>query len=330
MIRMEQRELGKTGRNVSVVGLGTWQLGADWGEVAESDAFAVLDAAVESGVTFFDTADVYGDGRSEQLIGRYLKGRPDAGVFVATKMGRRADQVPENYVLDNFRAWNDRSRANLGVDTLDLVQLHCPPTPAYTSDEVFDALDTLVAEERIAAYAVSVETCAEALAALARPGVASVQIILNPFRLKPLEEVLPAALAAGVGIIARVPLASGLLTGKYTADTVFAANDHRTYNRHGEAFDQGETFSGIEYETGLAAAAEFAGLAPEGATPAATALRWIIQQPGVSSVIPGARSVEQARANSAAAALPPLSPSTLEAVQELYDRRLRASIHPRW
>ncbi|WP_329060481.1 aldo/keto reductase [Streptomyces sp. NBC_01429] len=330
MIRMEQRVLGRTGREVSVVGLGTWQLGADWGDVAETDALAVLDAAVESGVTFFDTADVYGDGRSERLIGRYLKDRPDAGVFVATKMGRRAEQLPENYVLDNFRAWNDRSRANLGVDTLDLVQLHCPPSPVYSSDEVFDALDTLVAEERIAAYAVSVETCAEALTAIARPGVASVQIILNPFRTKPLEEVLPAARAAGVGIVARVPLASGLLSGKYTKDTVFAADDHRAYNRHGEAFDQGETFSGIDYGTGLAAAAEFAALAPAGATPAATALRWIIQQPGVSSVIPGARSVEQARANSGAAALAPLPEPVLDAVRALYERRLRDSIHARW
>lgn len=327
---MEKRVLGRTGREASVVGLGTWQLGADWGDVAEADAFAVLDSALEAGVTFFDTADVYGDGRSEQLIGRFLKNRPDAGVFVATKMGRRAEQRPENYSLDNFRAWNDRSRANLGVDTLDLVQLHCPPTAVYSSDAVFDALDTLVAEKRTAAYAVSVETCAEALAAIARPGVASVQIILNPFRLKPLEEVLPAAREAGVGIVARVPLASGLLSGKYTKDTVFAADDHRSYNRHGEAFDQGETFSGIDYDTGLAAAVEFSELAPEGATPAQTALRWIIQQPGVSSVIPGARSVEQVRANAAAAALPPLSGATLDAVRDLYDRRIRAEIHHRW
>ncbi|AXG82075.1 aldo/keto reductase [Streptomyces paludis] len=327
---MEQRGLGRTGRAVSAVGLGTWQLGADWGAVTEPDAFAVLDAAVESGVTFFDTADVYGDGRSERLIGRYLKDRPDAGVYVATKMGRRAEQLPENYVLDNFRAWNDRSRANLGVDTLDLVQLHCPPSSVYSSDEVFDALDTLVAQERIGAYAVSVETCAEALTAITRPGVASVQIILNPFRTKPLEEVLPAARAAGVGIIARVPLASGLLSGTYTGETVFAADDHRAYNRLGEAFDRGETFSGVDYGTGLAAAAEFAGLVAGGATPAQTALRWIIQQPGVSSVIPGARSVAQVRANSAAAGLPPLTAPVLEAVQELYDRRLRASVHPHW
>jgi aryl-alcohol dehydrogenase-like predicted oxidoreductase len=327
---MEQRVLGRTGRDVSVVGLGTWQLGADWGDVREQDAIAVLDAAVESGVTFFDTADVYGDGRSEQLIGRFLKDRPDASVCVATKMGRRAEQLPENYVLDNFRAWNDRSRANLGVDTLDLVQLHCPPTAVYSSDEVFDALDTLVAEKRIAQYAVSVETCEEALTAIARPGVASVQIILNPFRLKPLERVLPAAVAAGVGIIARVPLASGLLSGKYTRETVFAADDHRTYNRHGEAFDQGETFSGVDYATGVEAAVEFAALAPEGATSAQTALRWIIQQPGVSSVIPGARNVDQARANAAAAALPPLGEATLDAVRDLYDRRIRPQVRDRW
>ncbi|WP_405574713.1 MULTISPECIES: aldo/keto reductase [Streptomyces] len=327
---MEQRVLGRTGRNVSVVGLGTWQLGADWGDVREEDALAVLDAAVDDGVTFFDTADVYGDGRSEQLIGRYLRDRPDAGIVVATKMGRRVDQLPENYVLDNFRAWNDRSRRNLGVDTLDLVQLHCPPSSVYSSDAVYDALDTLVAEKRIAAYGVSVETCAEALTAIARPGTASVQIILNPFRLKPLEEVLPAAAEAGVGIIARVPLASGLLSGKYTKDTVFTADDHRTYNRHGEAFDQGETFSGVDYGTGVEAAAEFAALAPEGATPAGTALRWIIQQPGVTSVIPGARSAEQARANAAAAALDPLPQVTLDAVRDLYDRRIRAQVHHRW
>ncbi|WP_344495199.1 aldo/keto reductase [Streptomyces enissocaesilis] len=330
MHTMEQRLLGRTGRSVSVVGLGTWQLGADWGAVREEDALDVLDAAVEEGVTFFDTADVYGDGRSEQLIGRYLRERPDAGVFVATKMGRRAEQSPENYVLDNFRSWTDRSRENLGVDTLDLVQLHCPPSSVHSSGAVFDALDTLVAEKRIAAYGVSVETCAEALAAITHPGTASVQIILNPFRLKPLEEVLGAAAEAGVGIIARVPLASGLLSGKYTEETVFAGDDHRTYNRHGEAFDQGETFSGVGFRTGVEAAAEFAALAPDGATPAQTALRWIIQQPGVSSVIPGARSAEQARANAAAAALPALPEATLGSVRKLYDERIRAQVHHRW
>ncbi|MEU3253809.1 aldo/keto reductase [Streptomyces sp. NPDC006997] len=327
---MEERAMNRLGQRVSVVGLGTWQLGADWGDVDDKEALAVLEAAAESGVTFFDTADVYGDGRSEQTIAAFLRARPDLRMLVATKMGRRVDQLPGNYVLDNFRAWNDRSRRNLGVDRIDLVQLHCPPTPVYSTDEVFDALDTLVEEERVAAYGVSVETCAEALTAIARPNVASVQIILNPFRMKPLREVLPAAAEAGVGIIARVPLASGLLSGKYTKDTVFAANDHRTYNRHGEAFDQGETFSGVDFATGVEAAAEFAALAPEGCTPAQLALRWIIQQPGVTTVIPGARSPEQARANAAAAALPALPPETLTAIGDLYDRRIREQVEHRW
>ncbi|WP_211771154.1 aldo/keto reductase [Kutzneria sp. CA-103260] len=327
---MEQRVFGRTGREVSVVGVGTWQLGADWGSVDEGDALAVLEASVEAGVTFFDTADVYGDGRSEQLIGRFLRERPDAGVFVATKMGRREPQEVERYNLDNFRKWNDRSRANLGVDTLDLVQLHCPPTAAYSTDEVFDGLDTLVAEGRIAAYGVSVETVAEALTAIAREHVASVQIILNAFRLKPLERVLPAAAAAGVGIIARVPLASGLLSGRYTRESVFGADDHRNYNRRGEAFDVGETFSGVDYETGIEAAQEFAALVPSGVTPAQAALRWIIQQPGVSTVIPGARNVEQAQANAAAAAVPELDADTLKAVADLYDRRIRPLVHDRW
>ena len=327
---MEHRVLGRTGRGVSVVGLGTWQLGADWGQVSQDDAWAVLDASVGAGVTFFDTADVYGDGRSEQIIGGFLRERPDARITVATKMGRRVAQVPENYRLDHFREWTDRSRRNLGVDVLDLVQLHCPPTPVYGDDEVFDALDTLVAEQRIAAYGVSVETCDEALAAIERPGVASVQIILNVFRRKPLEQVLPAAEKNGVGIIARVPLASGLLSGRYTEDTVFGPDDHRTYNRHGEAFDQGETFSGVDFETGTAAAREFAGLVPAGMTPAQAALRWIIQQPGVTTVIPGARSPQQAEANAAAAALPDLSSEVLDAVEDLYVRRIKAQVHHRW
>jgi aryl-alcohol dehydrogenase-like predicted oxidoreductase len=338
---MEQRVLGKTGRPVSVVGLGTWQLGADWGAVSEGDALAVLRAAADSGVTFFDTADVYGDGRSEQIIGRFLAGDAARGVTVGTKMGRRMAQEPENYTLANFRAWTDRSRANLGLDRLDLVQLHCPPTPVFHSDAVYDALDTLVAEERIAAYGVSVETCDQALAAIARPGLATVQIIFNAFRRKPLDQVLPAASAAGVGIIVRVPLASGLLSGRYTLDTRFAADDHRSYNRHGEAFDVGETFSGVDYATGVRAAAEFAAIvaepgafAAEGAAQPATtaqaALRWVTQQPGVTTVIPGARNPEQARQNAAAAALPPLSQHALGQIEDLYDKYLRAEIHDRW
>jgi aryl-alcohol dehydrogenase-like predicted oxidoreductase len=339
---MEQRVLGKTGRPVSVVGLGTWQLGADWGSVTEADALAVLRTAAESGVTVFDTADVYGDGRSEQVIARFRAEDAGRDIMIATKMGRRMAQEPENYSLANFRAWTDRSRANLGMDRLDLVQLHCPPTPVFASDAVYDALDTLVAEEAIAAYGVSVETADQALAAIARPGTASVQIILNAFRRKPLERVLPAAAVAGVGIIARVPLASGLLSGRYTLDTAFAADDHRSYNRHGEAFDVGETFSGVDYPTGVQAAAQFAAIVAEpgaydgtldGETAPSTAqaaLRWVIQQPGVSTVIPGARSPEQARQNAAAAALPPLSASALAQIEELYDKDLRAEVHSRW
>lgn len=329
---MQTRTLGRTGRTVSVVGLGTWQLGADWGEVEEDDAFAVLDAAYDAGVTFFDTADVYGDGRSESLIGSWLKVNAGSGVTVATKMGRRVDQIPENYVLENFRDWNDRSRSNLGVDTLDLVQLHCPPTPVYSRDEVFDALDTLVAEDRIRNYGVSVETVEEALAAIRRPGIASVQIILNAFRLKPLDEVLPAAARAGVGIIARVPLASGLLSGRYTLETTFAADDHRNYNRRGEAFDVGETFSGVDYETGVRAAAEFSELVrstlPD-VTPAQAALAWVASLPQVSTVIPGARNPDQARANAAAGSIE-LPEGFDDAVHRLYDTYFREAIHSRW
>jgi aryl-alcohol dehydrogenase-like predicted oxidoreductase len=328
---MEQRILGRTGREVSVVGLGTWQLGADWGEVSEDDALAVLEAAADAGVTFYDTADVYGDGRSEQAIGRFLTSHQE--VTVATKMGRRVDQVPENYSLDNFRAWTDRSRRNLGVDTLDLVQLHCPPSEVIDADATYDHLDTLVEDGAIGAYGVSVETVDQALAAIARPNVASVQIILNAFRLKPLDEVLPAALDAGVAIIARVPLASGLLSGKYDESTTFAADDHRTYNRHGEAFDVGETFSGVDFETGVRAAKEFTALVRESgvdATPAQVGIAWIVQQPGVSTVIPGARNTEQARANAAAGVLGPLPEELLHGVTRLYDAYFREAVHARW
>lgn len=328
---MHTRTLGRTGRTVSVIGLGTWQLGADWGDVDPGEARAILDAAVESGVTFFDTADVYGDGRSEKTIGAYLADNPGHGITVATKMGRREAQDPANFTAAKFREWTDRSRENLGVETLDLVQLHCPPTPVFSTDAVYDALDDLVASKAIAAYGVSVETCAEALAAIARPGTASVQIILNAFRLKPLDEVLPAAIAAGVGIIARVPLASGLLSGKYTTETTFAENDHRNYNRDGSAFDVGETFSGVDYEQGVAAAQEFAALATDtGLTTSQAALAWVAQLDGVSSVIPGARSVGQARANAAAGSADALPAEFTTAVTELYDRYFRAAVHPRW
>ena len=326
---MEQRTLGRTGRPVSVVGLGTWQLGADWGEVSEDDAHAVLAASVEAGVTFFDTADVYGDGRSEQVIGRFLREHPS--VVVATKMGRRMDQVPENYTLANFRAWTDRSRRNLGVDTLDLVQLHCPPSAVIDADATYDALDTLVADGAIAAYGVSVETADQALSAIARPHVASIQIILNAFRLKPLDRVLPAAAEAGVAIIARVPLASGLLSGRYDERTTFAPDDHRTYNRDGSAFDVGETFSGVDFASGVRAAQEFTALVRDlDLTPAQAALAWVVQQPGVTTVIPGARNADQARANAAAGLAAPLPGSVLEGVARIYDTYFSEAIHGRW
>ncbi|GAA1838351.1 aldo/keto reductase [Luedemannella flava] len=326
---MQTRQLGRTGVNVGVIGLGAWQLGADWGDVSESDALDTLNAAVDAGTTLIDTADVYGDGRSERVIGRLLRERPDAGLTVATKMGRRVPQEPAAYQLDNFRAWTDRSRTNLGVDILDLVQLHCPPTPVFGTDAVFDALDTLVAEKRIRAYGVSVETCDEALAAIARPGVATVQIILNMLRLKPLERVLPAASAAGVGIIARVPLASGLLSGRYDEHTTFAPDDHRTYNRDGAAFDVGETFSGVPFEVGLDAVRRLAAASP-GPTLAQVALRWILDQDGVSVVIPGARNPAQATANAAAADLPPTDAEFRSTVTATYRELIAPHVHHRW
>jgi len=327
---MRTRELGRTGRQVSIVGLGCWQLGGDWGRVDEADAMGVLHAAVDAGVTFLDTADVYGDGRSEVLIGRLLAERPDAALTVATKMGRRADpHVPDAFTLDAFRSWADRSRANLGVEVLDLVQLHCPPTLVFSEDRVFDALDMLVDEQRIAAYGVSVETCEEALTAIARPNIATVQLVLNVFRRKPLERVLPAALQAGVGLIARVPLASGLLSGKYGESTTFAPGDHRTYNRQGGAFDVGETFSGVPFEIGVRAARSVAARA-KGITAAQLALRWILDQPGVSTVIPGARNASQVKGNAAAANLEPLSVDVLDSLSDIYDTQIREHVHDRW
>lgn len=326
---MQQRPLGRTGADVSVVGLGTWQLGADWGDVDDDAAADVLDAALDAGITLLDTADVYGDGRSEERIRRALVARSDRP-FVATKAGRRADPFEAaQYTPENLRAWIDRSRRNLGVETLDLVQLHCPPPATYDDDRVYDTLDTLVAEGAIAAYGVSVETVAEGLRALQRPDVQSLQVILNVFRRKPLEELLPAAVKADVGILARVPLASGLLTGKYDETTTFAPDDHRNFNRNGEAFDVGETFSGVPFEVGLAAAREVAEIAGDAPT-AAFALRWVIDQPGVTTVIPGARTVEQVLGNVAAAELPPLTDAQLADLERVYDERIRAHVHDRW
>jgi aryl-alcohol dehydrogenase-like predicted oxidoreductase len=325
---MEARHIPRLDRDVSVIGLGTWQLGADWGDVDAGAAHEVLQTAYGRGVRFFDTADAYGDGRSERFCAELRERHPD--IFVATKMGRREAQTTENYNRENFLAWNDRSRQNLGAPTLDLVQLHCPPDGVYANDAAFEALDEMAADERIRAYGVSVETCDQALAAIARPHVATVQIILNCFRLKPLEHVLPAALEAGVGIIVRVPLASGLLSGRYDENTTFDASDHRNYNRAGEAFDVGETFAGVPFEVGVAAARELGALVDEGTTLAQFALRWVIDQPGVSTVIPGARNPDQVAGNVAAADLPPLREEQLAGVRDVYDRLIREHVHDRW
>ena len=325
---MEARCIERLDRDVSVIGLGTWQLGADWGDVDAGAAQEVLETAYAQGVTFFDTADVYGDGRSERFCAGLRERHPD--VFVATKMGRRAEQTTESYNRANFLAWNDRSRENLGTPAVDLVQLHCPPDGVFTNDAVFDALDEMVSDGRMRAYGVSVETCDQALAAIARSGVTTVQIILNCFRHKPLERVLPAAREAGVGIIVRVPLASGLLSGRYDENTTFDASDHRHFNRAGEAFDVGETFAGVPFEVGVAAARELAAYVDDGSTLAQFALRWVIDQPGVSTVIPGARNPEQVAGNVAAADLSPLSEDQLAGVSDVYDRLIRKHVHDRW
>jgi aryl-alcohol dehydrogenase-like predicted oxidoreductase len=325
---MQTRTLGKTGRDVSEIAFGAWQIGGDWGDVDEDDALNTLHAAADAGVTFFDTADVYGDGRSERLVGRLLRERDD--ITVATKMGRRLDQTVENYSPEHFRAWNDRSRENLGIETLDLVQLHCPPTDLYYHPEVFEDLEAMVDEGRIAAYGVSVERVEEALKAIEYPNVATVQIIFNPFRQRPAGVFLAEAARRGVGVIVRVPLASGLLSGKYSRDTTFAADDHRTFNRHGEMFDVGETFAGVPFEAGLDAVEELRPLVPEGATLAQLALRWILMHDAVSTLIPGARSPVQARANAAAAELPALGDATMARVAAVYRERIEPYVHQRW
>lgn len=327
---MEHRRLGKTGRNVSVIGFGAWAIGGDWGTRDDGTAMRALHAAADAGVDLIDTADVYGDGHSERLIGKFLRERPGESFFVATKMGRRVPQVPENYTPEAFRAWNDRSRENLGVETLDLVQLHCPPTQVYYMPELFAALDEMVAEGRIRNYGVSVEKVEEALKAIEFPGVASVQIIFNMLRQRPADRCLAEAARRDVGVLARVPLASGILTGKLRRDTSFEATDHRNFNRHGESFDVGETFAGVDYETGLEVADALRELVPEGATMAQAALRWILMHDGVTATIPGGKTPEQARANAAAGDLAPLPPATMERVRALYDAKIRPLVHQRW
>jgi aryl-alcohol dehydrogenase-like predicted oxidoreductase len=317
--------------DVSEVGYGGWAIGADWGEMSEPDAMATLHEAVERGITFFDTADVYGDGRSERLIARLREERRDAEIFVATKAGRRLDpHVASAYTIENIEGFIDRSLVMLNTQRLDLVQLHCPPTDVYYDPELFAGLDGLVADGKIARYGVSVERVEEGLKALEYPGVVSVQIIFNMLRQRPLLSFLGAAAAAGVGVIVRVPLASGLLTGKMTAETTFAADDHRNFNRHGEAFDVGETFAGIPYELGLEAVEALRALVPDGATMAQLALRWILMHDAVSTVIPGAKRPSQVVDNAGAVDLPPLDPATMARIAEVYDRFARPHVHHRW
>ncbi len=328
---MRRREFGRTGATVSEIGFGAWQIGGSWGDVSEADGRAALHAALDAGVTFVDTADVYGDGRSERIIADVLKERGGDRPFVATKAGRRLDpHVDAGYTAANLAAFVDRSLKNLAVERLDLLQLHCPPTETYDRPEVFAALDDLKTAGKIRDYGVSVEKVEEALKAIAYPGVVSVQMIFNMFRQRPAELFLPEAKKRDVAVIARVPLASGLLSGKIGPATVFAADDHRAFNRHGEAFDVGETFAGVPFEVGLEAVERVRALVPVGVPMAAFALRWILMEEAVTVVIPGARNAEQARANAAAAELAPLSDETLAAAREIYQSLVAPHVHHRW
>ncbi|MCL6526631.1 MAG: aldo/keto reductase [Thermaceae bacterium] len=327
---MEYRELGRTGYKVSVISFGAWAIGGTWGPVEDSQSMAALHRALELGVNFFDTADVYGDGRSERLLAR-LRRESHQAFFVATKAGRRLPkQTPEGYSKENLYEWVGRSLKNLETETLDLLQLHCPPRDVYLSDRVFSILDEMKRQGMIRHYGISVETVEEALLGTQYPGVQSVQIIFNMFRLKPAEQFFPIAKARQVGILARVPLASGLLTGKLRPDSQFAPDDHRSFNRHGEAFDKGETFSGVEYETGLQAVEALKKITPPGMTLAQFALRWIAMFPEVTCAIPGAKNPQQAEENVRAGELPPIPSQTMEQVQAIYDRYIRAQVHPLW
>lgn len=327
---MQYRTLGKTGYEVSTISFGAWAIGGEWGQVDDSESLAALRKAVDLGVTFFDTADVYGDGRSERLVGQLRREVGDS-IRIATKAGRRLDpHEAAGYSLQNLRAFVERSLGNLQVEALDLLQLHCPPTGVYYTPEVFGALDQLRAEGKLLHYGVSVERVEEGLKAIEYPGVASVQIIYNLFRQRPAELFFREAARRNVGILARVPLASGLLSGSMRADRIFAERDHRNYNRHGEAFDQGETFSGVDFELGLEIAEEMRRYVPPGASLAQLALRWILMDPAVTCAIPGAKRPDQVEQNARAADLPELDQATLAALRELYDTRLRGRIHHRW
>ncbi len=328
---MQYRPLGSTGYTVSDVGFGAWAIGADWGSVDDDTAMAALHAAVDGGVNFIDTADVYGDGRSERFIARLVRERPKVDLVVATKAGRRLDpHVADGYTGANIERFIDRSLVNLDTDALDLVLLHCPPTDVYYRPELFAELDGLKEKGKVKHYGVSVERVEEAVKAIEYPGVETVQIIYNIFRQRPDRRFFDLAADADVGIIVRVPLASGLLTGKMTSDTVFTPDDHRSYNRSGEAFDVGETFAGVPFDVGLEAVDELRALIPDGVTMAQAALRWILMQDAVSTVIPGAKNADQAIANAVASDLPPIDSASMTAIADLYERSIAAHVHARW
>jgi len=328
---MEYRQLGRTDMRLSAISFGAWAIGGFWGQVDDDQSLRALHAAVDEGVNFIDTADVYGDGRSERLVARLKRERPRDQIWVATKAGRRLpQQTCEGYSRENLASWIDRSLQNLDTEAIDLLQLHCPPAELYRQDEVFGILEDLVRDGKLRYYGVSVETVQEALDAMQHPGVQSIQIIFNMFRLKPVEQVLPAAKAKQVGIIARVPLASGLLTGKLRLDSAFAADDHRQFNRQGEMFDKGETFSGVPYEVGLEAVERLRPLVPAGATLTQLALRWILMFDAVTCAIPGARNEQQARGNARSASLPALDERTMAAVPDVYDEYIRPHVHSGW
>jgi len=332
---MQYRELGRTGWKVSAISFGAWAIGGSWGDVDDAQSLAALRAAIDAGVNFIDTADVYGDGRSEQLVAK-LRQETKQPIVVATKAGRRLEkQTAAGYSRENLTAWVERSLVNLKVATIDLLQLHCPPTDVFYQPEVFGILDDLVRAGKLRFYGVSVERIEEAIKAIEFPNVQSVQIIFNMFRQRPAELFFEQAKKRKVGILARVPLASGMLTGKMTRQSTFAADDHRRFNRHGEAFDRGETFSGVDYNTALAAVDELKAIIPKGMTPPGMtlgqfALRWILMFDAVTCAIPGAKNPEQAVANARAADMPAIDPATMQRVKAIYDRTIRPLVHQYW
>lgn len=327
---MKYRIFGKTNWKVSEVGLGTWALGGGWGRVSESDAIGVLEKAIERGINFFDTADVYGDGKSEQLIGQVLKST-DQKIYVATKFGRRLDpHVSSGYTKDNLERFLDRSLGNLGVDTIDLIQLHCPPIDLYYKPEVFEALDSFVEQGKIQHYGVSVEKVEEGLKAIEYPGVVSVQIIFNIFRQRPSELFFEQCKKKNIAVIARVPLASGLLTGKMSLATKFPEDDHRNYNRQGKFFDVGETFSGVDFEIGLKAVEELKKIKPDDISCVQMALKWILMHSEVSCVIPGAKNTKQLEENISASELTDLDPDVLKGIKIIYENFIKPKVHHRW